>query len=726
MTPAMACNTEKNDDRKRKTKTDQSQHEPTPWEDAVLSDDVDAIRELCIRRDNCQCRRMEKAVNRHGETALFCAVRSDAEDATAESASTDARDVVDLLLKNGADPNALNVHGQPPLFFANTRHSIRQLMEAGARLDISDEGGSDLLSHWLKTSPSSIPILLECIHEKLKLWTQRGGDAEDMSVHPLLLACMGARSFHVKDFVARLLKACSTLLDTFIQKRVWEAVDWLCRLMPRILPMYGYDSPSPTKWDHVLLDALQRRCVAHAFAGQKDRRLFRAFLQVLSFQERQLLTDDWLQRCISKCLDALPSDPLSIPDAKSDLVRSASHSSASTSVLLPPPLEETDEGYQRQLARFFRVLCFLVDDTRLRSQLVDRCLDMMTKQKPGFEKAARYLLETKADLCSDLHQPFVLATNTTTSLSSGKPAPTSLSVSGRALPATTAAERKESAPLPQSPTTEWTRLLHRLQLHQYRHALQSIWELPLEQLHAKVGALQQTILHLVVMYCPHRSLIGAVLKRRKGLGADVTNRLHETPFYKAFQYGLSRSILEPLHLAGASVNVLLDQRLSVPYPVVYDPVIRERFFSCLLLSSVNREVFLEALGSRVEWNLMAYLDYSSGVIHESIWDDEEAMEYYQAALAAFHPVTTTTKGDATCVGTSCRSLDQGGGNSRRQAVQTLPNDGPTQGTSDRKASLVPRDLVHLYRRLARLHDRAGKQTEAARYQQLASEHRLRS
>jgi ankyrin repeat protein len=72
-----------------------------------------------------------------GETALHSAVRSD------------SRESVKLLLDAGADPNAQDVDGQPPLFEAKTRETIWTLLEAGAQTTIKDQVGWGT-EYWMK------------------------------------------------------------------------------------------------------------------------------------------------------------------------------------------------------------------------------------------------------------------------------------------------------------------------------------------------------------------------------------------------------------------------------------------------------------------------------------------------------------------------------------------------------------------------------------------------
>jgi len=56
-------------------------------------------------------------------------------------------DVLETLLKWGADPNAKNKYGETPIFFANDAASAHILIEAGAKvLDVIDDGDTPLHS----------------------------------------------------------------------------------------------------------------------------------------------------------------------------------------------------------------------------------------------------------------------------------------------------------------------------------------------------------------------------------------------------------------------------------------------------------------------------------------------------------------------------------------------------------------------------------------------------
>ena len=82
-----------------------------------------------------------------GETALHAAVRSD------------ARDAVDFLLEDGANPNAQDADGWTPLFGARSCETIHALCRAGADPRITDDTGSSP-DKWL-TDPLLLCALTE-------------------------------------------------------------------------------------------------------------------------------------------------------------------------------------------------------------------------------------------------------------------------------------------------------------------------------------------------------------------------------------------------------------------------------------------------------------------------------------------------------------------------------------------------------------------------------------
>lgn len=80
-----------------------------------------------------------------GATALHAAVQ------------VDAREAMQLLLDAGADPNARDVDGWTPLFFAQSREVIALLRKHGADVGVADQAGMTLRD-WLTD-----PLLLEAL-----------------------------------------------------------------------------------------------------------------------------------------------------------------------------------------------------------------------------------------------------------------------------------------------------------------------------------------------------------------------------------------------------------------------------------------------------------------------------------------------------------------------------------------------------------------------------------
>jgi Ankyrin repeats (3 copies) len=72
----------------------------------------------------------------------------------------DHEDVVALLLAHGADCNKRNNTGQAPIFSARSTNVAQRLIDAGARLDVEDDGGSTPVRYHLEHGRIEIANLL--------------------------------------------------------------------------------------------------------------------------------------------------------------------------------------------------------------------------------------------------------------------------------------------------------------------------------------------------------------------------------------------------------------------------------------------------------------------------------------------------------------------------------------------------------------------------------------